>query len=169
MLKYCQYIFAEMVGENLYLSKIYMSFKKINLKGNPWHPGFKKKKNRMRKDVVVNIYEGCISENEETTKTQSLRSSEELISWTRMSQINSDFQKRQVFLKWSTDLSILTLRDRLFQSLYSYVFLRQMDEILWKQNGDWCAIFYLRTAENLFCGWTNFTKSLGIQKGIERN
>ena len=65
-------------------------------------------------------------------------------------------------------MSILILGDRLFQSLYSYVFLRQMDEILWKQNGDWCAIFYLRTAENLFCGWTNFAKSLGIQKGIER-
>ena len=40
-----------------------------------------------------------------------------------------DFQKRQFFLEWSTDLSILILRDRLFQSLYSYVFLRQMDEI----------------------------------------
>ena len=40
-----------------------------------------------------------------------------------------DFQKRQFFLKWSTDLSILILRDRLFQSLYSYVSFRQMDEI----------------------------------------
>ena len=80
-----------------------------------------------------------------------------------------DFQKRQFFLKWSTDLSILILRDRRFQSLRSYVFLRQMDEISWKQNGDWWAIFHLRTAENLFCGWTNFTKSLGIQKGIERS
>ena len=82
-----------MVGENLYLSKINMSFKKINLKGNPSDTLVSKKKNRIRKDVVVNIYEGCISENEETTKTQSLRSSEKLISWTRMSQINSELKK----------------------------------------------------------------------------
>ena len=85
-------MFAEMVSENLYLPKINMSFKKINLKGNHWHPGFQNK-NRIRKDVVVNIYEGCISENEETTKTQSLRSSEELISWMRMSQIDSELKK----------------------------------------------------------------------------
>ena len=72
-----------MVGKNcLYLSKIRMSFKKINLKGDPWHLVFRKKS---YKEGCSSEYEGCISENEETTKTQSLRPSEELISLTRMS------------------------------------------------------------------------------------
>ena len=43
-----------MVGENLYLSKINMSFKKINLKGNPSDTLVSKKKKSYK--------EGCSSE-----------------------------------------------------------------------------------------------------------